>query len=115
MFAAQDTADNAAQLVVLLEGLTPDASRQLKAALAAADAHHLAEPAFTISDPPSAAANNRLLALFQAAGTAPATHEQCPLESYLNPATACWQGHATVVKYDVEKVHPHLPPRPSTP
>jgi hypothetical protein len=90
----------ASQLVVIIEGAAAEQSSQLKEKLGQ-------HAAFTISDPPSAAANNDLMALFHNLGIA-APAEQCRLPAIINPfLDACWTGSSSVVKYDLRKVCHH--------
>ena len=90
---------SAMQLVVMIEGMDEDSSRQLEGALSKAD--HQA--AFTISDPPSASANTRLMASFNSMDILPPA--DCDLASMVNPFnTYCWPGESSVVKFDVQKV-----------
>ncbi|KAL2270733.1 hypothetical protein VTJ83DRAFT_104 [Remersonia thermophila] len=92
---ASSQQEHASQLVVLLEGATPEQSRRLQGEIGA-------NAAFTISDPPSAAANKNLLSLFQTMGIA--SSRQCDLESAINPLNSdCWSGSSSVVKYDLQK------------
>ncbi|KAJ4286639.1 hypothetical protein N0V88_007929 [Collariella sp. IMI 366227] len=89
------TKPDASQLVVILEGATAEHSSQLKEKLGA----HVA---FVISDPPSATANDRLMALFQSLGVAQV--QQCSLPTAINPfETDCWTVPSSVVKYDLRK------------
>lgn len=89
------------QLVVMLEGVDEDASRQLEGALSKSDQ----QAAFSISDPPSASANTRLMASFSSMDILPPA--DCDLSSLVNPFnTHCWPGESSVVKFDVQKVGP---------
>ncbi|AEO59510.1 hypothetical protein MYCTH_2307878 [Thermothelomyces thermophilus ATCC 42464] len=92
LFTHADKAD-ASQLVIILEGAAADQSSRLREKLG----HNVA---FTISDPPSATANNQLMAHFQNMGVA--SPEQCELPLVINPfETDCWTGPSSVVKYDL--------------
>ncbi|KAL2262068.1 hypothetical protein VTK26DRAFT_2595 [Humicola hyalothermophila] len=83
----------AAQLIVILEGTTTEQSSRLKDELGA-------HAAFTISDPPSATANNHLMALFRSLGVA--SSQKCELSVTINPFDEdCWAGPASVVRYDL--------------
>ncbi|KAK3382070.1 hypothetical protein B0T24DRAFT_516670 [Lasiosphaeria ovina] len=97
LFVEPDTIE-AAQLVVILEGVTPQHTTQLDKALGE-------EPqltAFTISDPPSALANDRLMTLFKNLGVSSAS--QCDIKSVINPSNMnCWDGPSSVVRYDLAK------------
>ncbi|KAK4187910.1 hypothetical protein QBC35DRAFT_523244 [Podospora australis] len=94
----QDTHNDPSQLVVILEGVTPKQNAQLKETLAGSG--HKA--AFAVSDPPSAAANKNLMALFQHTGAA--SSQQCEFEHALNPINPdCWTGSSSAVKYDLQK------------
>ncbi|KAK3693412.1 hypothetical protein B0T22DRAFT_476259 [Podospora appendiculata] len=98
LFSASEASD-ASQLVVILEGTTAENAGQLKEALVKANP---ASGAFSISDPPSATANQRLMTLFRNQGIAAAA--QCDIASAINPFnSACWTGKSSVVKYDVQK------------
>ncbi|KAK1827418.1 hypothetical protein QBC39DRAFT_314860 [Podospora conica] len=89
---------SAMQLVVILEGIDEDTSRQLEGALLKSDQ----QAAFSISDPPSASANTRLMASFNSMDILPPA--DCDLPSMVNPFnTHCWPGESSVVKYDVQK------------
>ncbi|KAK4231640.1 hypothetical protein QBC38DRAFT_465212 [Podospora fimiseda] len=91
-----DNKPEASQLVVILEGVTPQQNDQIKEAL-----HQ--KPAFTVSDPPSSSANKNLMALFQHLGVASPSH-QCDIDKAINPFDDnCWTGSASVVKYDLQK------------
>ncbi|KAK5651637.1 hypothetical protein OQA88_11812 [Cercophora sp. LCS_1] len=93
LFAHTESKD-ASQLVVILEGVTPETASQLKSALGT--------PSFTISDPPSAAANTRLMSYFRNLGIA--SSSQCDIDAAINPFnTHCWTGSSSVVKYDASK------------
>lgn len=93
LFTPAESKD-AAQLVVILEGMTPETTSQLRSALGS--------PSFTISDPPSAAANTRLMSHFRTLGIA--SSSQCDIDAAINPFnTHCWTGSSSVVKYDASK------------
>ena len=82
--------------MVILEGLNAARAGHLKDTLGQ-------QAAFSISDPPSAAANNRLMSLFRSMGIAP--ESQCDIARAINPFEhSCWTGASSVVKYDVAKV-----------
>ncbi|KAI9172169.1 endoplasmic reticulum membrane protein [Paramyrothecium foliicola] len=90
-----DSESSPSQLVVMLEGMTEE---QIKEAGDAFDA-----PAFTVSDPPSASAHDKLFKLdFYNAG---ATKEhKCSLSQVANPTEEqCWSGKAAVARYDISK------------
>jgi hypothetical protein len=92
---------SAMQLVVMLEGMDEDKSRQLEDALSKSDQ----QAAFSISDPPSASANTRLMSSFNSMDILPPA--DCDLSSMVNPFnTHCWPGESSVVKFDVQKVCP---------
>lgn len=94
----QSSANDASQLVVIFEGVTPRQNAQLKEALAGSG--HSA--AFSVADPPSEVANKNLMALFRQTGAA--VHQQCDIENALNPFNSeCWAGSSSVVKYDLQK------------
>ncbi|KAK3335217.1 hypothetical protein B0T19DRAFT_376908 [Cercophora scortea] len=104
LFSSSETND-ASQLVVLLEGTTAENAGHLKETLVKADP---AFAAFSISDPPSATANQRMMTLFQNLGIANAA--QCDIASAINPfSSACWTGKSSVVKYDVQKSPETIP------
>lgn len=95
LFAKSEPHD-AAQLVVILEGVADAQSRQLGEKVGQ-------HAAFTIMDPPSAKANDRLMGLFKNLGVAPS--RQCDLPAAINPFdTDCWTGSSSVVKYDLQRV-----------
>jgi hypothetical protein len=97
LFTKSDAID-ASQLVVILEGVDKAAAGQIKEALTQSGQ----DVAFTISDPPSATANKRLMTLFQNMGVA--SQQQCDFASAINPFDSnCWTGSSSVVKYDVSK------------
>ncbi|KAH8897984.1 hypothetical protein GQ53DRAFT_742794 [Thozetella sp. PMI_491] len=86
------------QLVVILEGVTPENSEPLRDILS--QAHR--QPSFSVADPPSTAATARLMDDFRAAGVSNDAH--CDFESAVNPFDkACWQGTSAVVWYDAKK------------
>lgn len=87
--------------MVLVEGATAEHSGQLKAKLAQ-------HAAFTISDPPSATANDHLMALFRNMGVA--SQQQCDFSATINPFESdCWTGRSSVVRYDLRTVwRPHV-------
>ncbi|KAK4097437.1 hypothetical protein N658DRAFT_569332 [Parathielavia hyrcaniae] len=92
LFTRPDKKD-ASQLIVLLEGASAGQSSQLREKLAQ-------HAAFTISDPPSATANNNLMTLFRNLGVA--SSHQCELSAVINPFKAdCWTGPTSAVKYDM--------------
>ncbi|KAH6633846.1 hypothetical protein B0J18DRAFT_452725 [Chaetomium sp. MPI-SDFR-AT-0129] len=93
LFTASSHAADPAQLVVILEGAVAKQSSQLREKLGQ-------DVAFTISDPPSAAANKELISQFQNLGIA--SSPQCELSAAINPFEAdCWTGSSSVVKYDL--------------
>lgn len=101
LFTQSETTD-ASQLVVLLEGADVEQSSQLKEKLGQ-------HAAFTIADPPSAIANNHLMALFGNMGVA--STQQCELSAAINPfGEECWTGPSSVVKYDLRTVSPLTTP-----
>ncbi|KAK3342045.1 hypothetical protein B0T25DRAFT_559851 [Lasiosphaeria hispida] len=88
------------QLVMILEGITPETSAQIAEAM---DKVGLSQkPAFTIADPPSAKANERLVDNFQSLGVA--LQAPCALNNAINPwSSNCWTGPTSIVKYDQGK------------
>lgn len=104
LFTSQDAAATALpsprQLVVMLEGLSDDQIRDAGARLDA-------QPAFSIADVPSPRANDRLLADDLDAATPSGA---CPVSQVTNPFDeGCWNGMATVAKYNVQKVIAYPP------
>jgi hypothetical protein len=100
----QDDKPEASQLVVIFEGVAPQENDEIKNALVMEGQH----AAFTVSDPPSAAANKNLMTLFQHLGVA-STAQQCDPHRVINPFDdSCWTGSSLVVKYDLQKVLFHL-------
>jgi len=92
LFTQADKTD-ASQLVIILEGAAAEQSSRLREKLGQ-------DAAFTISDPPSATANNNLMTLFRNLGVA--SSRQCELSAVINPfETDCWTGPSSVVKYDL--------------
>lgn len=91
--------------MVILEGAAAKQSTLLKEKLGQ-------HAAFAVADPPSAAANNHLMALFRNLGVA--STQQCGLSSVINPFQEdCWAGPSSVVKYDLRTVcHPSHPANP---
>lgn len=88
---------------MILEGVSNQAAGKIKEAFAQSGQ----DVAFTISDPPSATANKRLMTLFQNMGIS--SQQQCDFASAINPFDSnCWTGASSVVKYDISKVR--LPP-----
>ncbi|KAK0719208.1 hypothetical protein B0H67DRAFT_486759 [Lasiosphaeris hirsuta] len=88
------------QLVMILEGITPEMSAKIAEAMDGAGIYQ--RPAFTIADPPSAKANERLIESFQNMGVALQT--QCQLQNAVNPwDSSCWTGPTSIVKYDQDK------------
>lgn len=93
---AQAEKPGAAQLAVILEGASSAQSDQLREKLGQ-------HAAFTISDSPSATANNNLMAFFRNLGVA--SPQQCELSAAIDPFRSdCWTGSSSVVKYDLQKV-----------
>ena len=104
---APTEATSTMQLVVILEGIDGGKLGELKDAFSRSDL----SAAFSISDPPSASANTRLMASFISMNILPPA--DCDLASMINPFdTHCWTGESSVVKYDVQKVlsFTHPPP-----
>ncbi|KAK0732383.1 hypothetical protein B0T21DRAFT_412563 [Apiosordaria backusii] len=94
----QSDKTNVPQLVVVLEGVTPQQNHELKDALTQSG-HHAA---FRVSDAPSAAANKNLMTLFHRLGAA--SSQPCDLAHSINPFNdECWTGLSSVVKYDLQK------------
>ncbi|KAK4129834.1 hypothetical protein N657DRAFT_687087 [Parathielavia appendiculata] len=94
LFTRPDKND-ASQLVVLFEGAAAEQSNQIREKLGQ-------HAAFTISDPPSATANNHLMTFFRNLGVS--SSHQCELSAMINPFEAdCWTGPSSVVKYDLRK------------
>ncbi|KAK3904283.1 hypothetical protein C8A05DRAFT_31964 [Staphylotrichum tortipilum] len=92
---AQSTKPDASQLVIIVEGASAEDSSRAKEKLAQ-------HAAFRVSDPPSAAANKNLVALFRNMGAAPA--KDCAMEASINPfETDCWAGSTSVMKYDLRQ------------
>ncbi|KXX76790.1 hypothetical protein MMYC01_205468 [Madurella mycetomatis] len=92
LFAATEKSD-ASQLVVIVEGTTVEQSSRLQQKFGQ-------HAAFAISDPPSATANNHLMALFRNLGVA--SQQPCEISTAINPfETRCWTGPSSVVKYDL--------------
>lgn len=85
------------QLVVMLEGLTDEQIKEMGKALDT-------KPAFTIADPPSSSAHDKLVkGDFYNAGVA--KEHKCLVGEVTNPfADHCWSGMSTVAKYNVQKV-----------
>ncbi|KAK3987673.1 hypothetical protein QBC44DRAFT_360620 [Cladorrhinum sp. PSN332] len=93
-----DNKPEASQLVVILEGVTPQQDDEIKDALAKSGQ----QAAFTVSDPPSASANKNLMSLFQHLGVSSPSH-QCDISQAINPFDDnCWTGSSSVVKYDLQ-------------
>jgi hypothetical protein len=83
----------------MLEGMTEANSALLREALAKSDK----KPVFTIADPPSATANDRLLSYFRAAGVSKTP--ACDIASAVDPFDEkCWAGTSSFVKYDAQQV-----------
>ncbi|CAM1504444.1 Fc.00g020350.m01.CDS01 [Cosmosporella sp. VM-42] len=84
------------QLVVMLEGMTEAQIKELGSAFEI-------QPAFTIANPPSAKAHDKLLKNdFYNAGIT--NENECSMEEVANPfEKKCWNGKAAVAKYDVSK------------
>ncbi|KAK4160172.1 hypothetical protein QBC43DRAFT_118499 [Cladorrhinum sp. PSN259] len=95
---SQDDNPETSQLVLIFEGVDPQDNDEFKYALGM-EGHRAA---FTVSDPPSAAANKNLMTLFQHLGVASTTQE-CDPYRVINPFDdGCWTGSSLVVKYDLE-------------
>ena len=87
------------QLVIFVEGATPESIASVRSALDGTPA------AFAISNPPSATANHHLLAaeFSEYTGTW-AGPESCPLDLAINSnEPRCWKGDSLVVSYDALK------------
>lgn len=98
LFAQTETSEPS-QLVILVENTKSDQAVGMEEYLAATGY----AAAFTISDPPSATANSRLMTLFQHMGIA--APSQCNVEAAINPFDkACWGGKSLVVKYDAQEI-----------
>lgn len=91
----QDLAqDEAAELVLIVEGVSPKSAEPLLSAWSSI------QPAFTISNPPSSSSNLVLAKELQAqVGT---SHPQCPFEDSINPFDKkCWNGKAKIMYIDL--------------
>lgn len=101
IFASVQDVAEPAQLVVVLEGVTAENVEPLRQSLAKSNRQQ--QPAFMVSDPPSATANDQLLAELRGNGVA--NKHSCTIEAALNPnEKSCWDGLSSVVRYDVQKV-----------
>lgn len=94
-----DEKDNSApsQLVVMLEGMTEVQIEEFGKSVGM-------DAAFTINNPPSASAHDKLLKNdFYNAGVT--NEKECAIEQITNPFNEdCWSGKAAAAKYDVSKV-----------
>ncbi|KAK3328790.1 hypothetical protein B0H66DRAFT_1316 [Apodospora peruviana] len=98
LFLSAEQTHSSSQLLVILEGATPENVQPLKEKLA--DSDQVAS--FAISEPPSSTANDHLVTLFRNMGLA--TPSQCDIASAINPFdSSCWAGLSSVVKYDLQK------------
>lgn len=86
--------DKAAELVLFVEGVSPDTAEPLL------EAWSSITPAFTISTPPSMIANKKLVEdLHQQSRQEGAT---CAFEDAINPYNAdCWNGKSKIVHFDL--------------
>ncbi|KAH7156415.1 hypothetical protein EDB81DRAFT_646898 [Dactylonectria macrodidyma] len=93
---ADDERVSPSQLVVMLEGMTDAQFKEIGAALET-------KPAFTVPNPPSADAHDKLIKNdFYNVGIT--NDHKCPLDQVINPfEESCWSGKSTVAKYDVSK------------
>jgi hypothetical protein len=85
------------QLVVMLEGLHDDQIKTLGRSFKSG-------PSFTISDPPSAHANEKLISndVYNVGVT---NDHKCSIKKLSNPFDKnCWSGKSAVAKYNVQKV-----------
>ena len=88
--------DEAAELVVIVEGVSASSREQLVAAWSSQ------EPAFTISNPPSMVAN---LKLREDLSLQVGDDKSCPLWDSINPFGAdCWSGKSKIIHFDLAKV-----------
>lgn len=107
LFGSADNTNEPAQLVVLLEGITAENAEPLREALSTQ------QPSFTLSELPSAKANDGLMADLRAEGVV--SKNGCSIDRAVNPYDkSCWDGLSTVVRYNVKKVRrssrPFQPP-----
>ncbi|EKD18573.1 conserved fungal protein [Drepanopeziza brunnea f. sp. 'multigermtubi' MB_m1] len=86
--------EKAAELVLLVEGVSSDVEGPLLSEWAST------KPSFTISEPPSMAANKKLvLDLQRQSGQ---SGRNCDLETAINPFdTNCWNGRSNVIHFDL--------------
>lgn len=97
---SQDEKTDTSQLVVILEGATPENVGPLVDKL---DKSNNAA-GFVIPNPPSAVANGHLMDLFESFGAVPSP-QRCDLESAINPFDSnCWSALAAVLRFDLKKV-----------
>ncbi|KAK5992640.1 putative endoplasmic reticulum membrane [Cladobotryum mycophilum] len=93
---ADDEPEEARQLILMLEGMTAqqiqDTAKSLKV-----------QPSFTILDPPSAGAHDKLVRFdFYNAGIT--NEHKCAMDQVTNPfEEECWSGKSTVAKYNVKR------------
>lgn len=80
------------QLLVILEGISPAAHKDLKAKLKV-------QPSFSIADAPSSKATKQLVDVDLSAFSA-----SCNIEAAINPYDKCWKTMSAVVKYDPARV-----------
>lgn len=94
-------AGSPSQLVVMLEGLTDEQMKDMAEALES-------KPAFTIADPPSSSAHEKLVKNdFYNVGVT--KEHKCSIVEVSNPfEERCWSGQSTVARYNVQKVSLHL-------
>lgn len=100
LFDSAEPTVEPAQLVVLLEGVTAENSESLRQAVSRSG---IEQHTFLVSDPPSAKANDGLMADLRAEGVF--NNKDCKVEDVVNPyKESCWDGMSSVVRYDVKKV-----------
>lgn len=85
------------QLVIMLEGLTNEQIKEIGSGFET-------KPAFTIADPPSAKAHDKLVKNdFYNAGIT--NEHKCSVKEVTNPfEERCWSGRSTVARYNVKQV-----------
>lgn len=95
LFENIDASANPSQLLLLIEGVTPENMEAAKFGFEGQD------PAFRVTDAPSAKANRQLIQ--QDLLPAGVTRSECGLERAINPLDAdCFSGKSSVASYDLK-------------
>jgi hypothetical protein len=94
LFSSSFEEDKAAELVLIVEGISSKNEKLLKSRLSTS------KPAFSISNPPSTSSNLRLARELEA--QIGQSSSECPFEDAINPfAKKCWSGKSKIIHIDL--------------